>query len=167
MKEVEVRFRENFPAGRDSGSGMCFFEGQKKLISLYGGYLDAECLRPWREDTLVGIGSGTKGVVVACALHAMQEAGADLDSIIADYWPEFAQGGKRAMTLGQLLSHRSGLCAANDSKLQMLDKEGIVRSIEKQHPLLPSNTGTAYSPHLFASIWPLVRLGPDWYLLQR
>jgi CubicO group peptidase (beta-lactamase class C family) len=150
MKEVEVRFRENFPAGRDSGSGMCFFEGQKKLISLYGGYLDAECLRPWREDTLVGIGSGTKGVVVACALHAMQEAGADLDSIIADFWPEFAQGGKRAMTLGQLLSHRSGLCAANDSKLQMLDKEGIVRSIEKQHPLLPSNTGSAYSPHLFA-----------------
>ena len=98
MKEVEVRFRENFPAGRDSGSGMCFFEGEKKLISLYGGYLDAECLRPWREDTLVGIGSGTKGVVVACALHAMQEAGADLDSIIADFWPEFAQGGKRAMT---------------------------------------------------------------------
>jgi len=150
MKEVEVRFRENFPAGRDSGSGMCFFEGQKKLISLYGGYLDAECLRPWREDTLVGIGSGTKGVVVACALHAMQEAGADLDSIIADFWPEFAQGGKRAMTLGQLLSHRSGLCAANDSKLQMLDKEGIVRSIEKQHPLLPFNAGSAYSPHLFA-----------------
>jgi len=28
----------------------------------------------------------------------MQEAGADLDSIIADFWPEFAQGGKRAMT---------------------------------------------------------------------
>ncbi|NBR50094.1 hypothetical protein EBU02_14870 [bacterium] len=39
MKEVEVRFRENFSTGRDSGSGMCVFEGEKKLISLYGGYL--------------------------------------------------------------------------------------------------------------------------------
>jgi hypothetical protein len=30
----------------------------------------------------------------------MQEAGTNLDSIIADFWPEFAQGGKREMTLG-------------------------------------------------------------------
>jgi len=150
MKEVEIRFRENFSAGRDSGSGLCVFGGEKKLISLYGGFLDADRLRPWREDTLVGMGSGTKGVVVACVLHAMQEEGADLDSRIADFWPEFAQGGKRAMTLGQLLSHRAGLCAPTDTTLQFLDKEGIVRSIEKQRPLLPSNAGSAYSPHLFA-----------------
>ena len=117
MKEVEIRIRENFSAGRDSGSGLCVFGGEKKLISLYGGFLDADRLRPWREDTLVGMGSGTKGIVVACVLHAMQEAGADLDSIISDFWPEFAQGGKRAMTLGQLLSHRSGLCAPNDITL--------------------------------------------------
>lgn len=148
MKEVEVRFRENFSAGRDSGSGMCFFEGEKKLISLYGGYLDEECLQPWREDTLVGIWCGTKGVVVACLLHAMQETGVGLDARIADFWPEFAQGGKREITLGQLLSHRSGLCALSDSTLQMLDKDGIVRCIEKQHPLLPPTAGPAYSPNL-------------------
>ena len=150
MKEVEIRFRENFSTGRDSGSGLCVFGGEKKLISLYGGFLDAERLRPWKEDTLVGIGSGTKGVVVACVLHAMQEEGADLDSRIADFWPEFAQGGKHELTLGQLLSHRAGLCAPTDTTLQFLDKEGIVRSIEKQRPLLPSNAGSAYSPHLFA-----------------
>ena len=125
MKELEIRFRENFFAGRDSGSGLCVFGGEKKLISLYGGFLDADCLRPWREDTLVGIWCGTKGVVVACLLHAMQEAGVGLDSRISDFWPEFAQGGKREITLGQLLSHRSGLCALSDSALQMLDKDGI------------------------------------------
>ncbi len=150
MKQVEERFRNNFAAGRDSGSGMCVFGGEKKLISLYGGYLDAERLQPWREDTLVGMGSGTKGIVVACVLHAMQEEGADLDSRIADFWPEFAQGGKQEITLGQLLSHRAGLCAPTDITLQFLDKEGIVRSIEKQCPLLPSHAGSAYSPHLFA-----------------
>lgn len=148
MKEVEERFRNNFAAGRDSGSGMCVFEGEKKLISLYGGFLDAERLRPWREDTLVGIWCGTKGVVVACLLHAMQEAGVGLDSRVSDFWPEFAQGGKREITLGQLLSHRSGLCALNDTTLQMLDKDAIVRCIEKQHPLLPPNAGPAYSPNL-------------------
>ena len=150
MKEVEIRFRKNFSSGRDSGSGLCVFGGEKKLISLYGGFLDAERLRPWKEDTLVGMGSGTKGIVVACVLHAMQEAGADLDSIISDFWPEFAQGGKRELTLGLLLSHRAGLCAPNDIKLQFPDREGIVRSIEEQRPLLPSHAGSAYSPHLFA-----------------
>jgi CubicO group peptidase (beta-lactamase class C family) len=79
----------------------------------------------------------------------MQEAGADLDSRISDFWPEFAQGGKGSITLGQLLSHRAGLCALNDGSLQMLDREGIVKAIEKQHPLLPSNAGPEYSPHLF------------------
>jgi CubicO group peptidase (beta-lactamase class C family) len=78
----------------------------------------------------------------------MQEAGVGLDSRISDFWPEFAQGEKREITLGQLLSHRSGLCALNDAKLQMLDKDGIVRCIEKQYPLLPPNAGPAYSPHL-------------------
>jgi CubicO group peptidase (beta-lactamase class C family) len=80
----------------------------------------------------------------------MQEEGADLDSRIADFWPEFAQGGKQEITLGQLLSHRAGLCAPTDITLQFLDKEGIVRSVEKQRPLLPSHAGSAYSPHLFA-----------------
>ena len=150
MKEVEERFRNNFSAGRDSGSGLCVFRGEKKWISLYGGFLEPAGLRPWMEDTLVGIGSGTKGVVVACALHAMQEAGVDLDSRIADFWPDFAQGGKRAMTLGQLLSHRSGLCAPDDKNLQISDKEGILRAIEKQQPLPLPNSGSAYSPHLFA-----------------
>jgi CubicO group peptidase (beta-lactamase class C family) len=150
MKEVEVRFRKNYSNGRDSGSGVCVYHGENKVISLYGGFLDADCVRPWSENTLVGIGSGTKGIVVACVLHAMQEAGADLDSIIADFWPEFAQGDKHEITLGQLLSHRAGLCAPADTTLQFPDKEGIVRSIEKQPPLLPSHAGSAYSPHLFA-----------------
>jgi len=92
--------------------------------------------------------SALAGVVVACLLHAMQEAGVGLDARIADFWPEFAQGGKREITLGQLLSHRSGLCALSDSTLQMLDKDGIVSCIEKQHPLLPPNAGPAYSPNL-------------------
>ena len=85
------------------------------------------------ENTLVGMGSGTKGLVVVCVLHAMQEAGADLDSIIADFWPEFAQGGKREMTLGQLLSQRTGLSASNDITLQFRDKEGIVRLLHVRY----------------------------------
>jgi hypothetical protein len=52
MKELEIRFREFFFAGRDSGSGLCVFDGEEKLISLFGGFLDAERLRPWRDDTM-------------------------------------------------------------------------------------------------------------------
>jgi CubicO group peptidase (beta-lactamase class C family) len=150
VRAVEEAFEKNFSGGLEVGAGLSIFRGNKEAVLLCGGFCDAARSLPWRDETLVLMGSATKGVAAACTLHAMQEVGADLHTRVADFWPEFAQGGKRAMTLGQLLSHRSGLCAANDSKLQMLDKEGIVRSIEKQHPLLPSNTGSAYSPHLFA-----------------
>lgn len=75
MTEVEERFRKNFAAGRDSGSGMCVFGGEMKWISLYGGFLAAERLLGWREDMLVEIWYWTKGVVVACLLPTIQEAG--------------------------------------------------------------------------------------------
>ena len=149
-KKVEERFRKHVSSGRDPGAAMCVFRGEKKLISLHGGFLDADGLRPWRDNTLVGIGSGTKGVVVACALHAMQEAGVHLDSRISNVWPEFGGGGKHAMTLGQLLSHRSGLCVPDGIQLQMLDKAGIVRCMEEQSALPLPSSGSAYGPHLFA-----------------
>jgi CubicO group peptidase (beta-lactamase class C family) len=107
---------------------------------------------PWNDETLVLIWSATKGVAAACTLHAMQEAGADLHTRIADFWPEFAQTGKGALTLGQVLSHRAGLCALEDPSANILDRESVVRAIEKQTPLLPVEAGPAYGPRVFGFV---------------
>ena len=68
----------------------------------------------------------TKGVV-ATALHVLADRGlVDYDAPVARYWPEFAQAGKGAITVRQLLSHRPGLFgirALVDDARRMLDWE--------------------------------------------
>ena len=82
----------------------------------------------------------------------MQEAGADLHTCVADFWPEFAQSGKGALTLGHVLSHRVGLCALEDASANILDRGSVVRAIENQVPLLPVEAGPAYGPRVFGFV---------------
>ncbi|GAA0295051.1 serine hydrolase domain-containing protein [Sphingomonas oligophenolica] len=66
-------------------------------------------------DTIFDIASLTKVVATTTAVMQLVEAGRlDLDSPVARYWPAFAQNGKAAVTVRQLLTHSSGLPADLD-----------------------------------------------------
>jgi CubicO group peptidase (beta-lactamase class C family) len=145
-------FEKNFADGVEVGAALRIFRGGEEVVSLCGGFCDSARSVPWNDETLVLIWSATKGVAAACTLHAMQEAGADLHTRIADFWPEFAQAGKGALTLGQVLSHRAGLCALEDPSANILDRESVVQAIEKQTPLLPVEAGPAYGPRVFGFV---------------
>jgi CubicO group peptidase (beta-lactamase class C family) len=149
---VRQGFEKNFADGVEVGAALRIFRGGEEVVSLCGGFCDSARSVPWNDETLVLIWSATKGVAAACTLHAMQEAGADLHTRIADFWPEFAQTGKGALTLGQVLSHRAGLCALEDPSANILDRESVVRAIEKQTPLLPVEAGPAYGPRVFGFV---------------
>jgi hypothetical protein len=82
----------------------------------------------------------------------MQEAGVNLDTRVADFWPEFGQAGKEPLTLAHVLSHRAGLCALEDVSANILDRESVVRAIEKQTPLLAVEAGPAYGPRVFGFV---------------
>ena len=152
MSGVRQAFEKNFADGVEVGAALGIFRGGREVVSLCGGFCDSARSVPWNDETLVLIWSATKGVAAACTLHAMQEAGADLHTCIADFWPEFAQTGKGALTLGQVLSHRAGLCALEDPSANILDRESVVRAIEKQTPLLPVEAGPAYGPRVFGFV---------------
>jgi CubicO group peptidase (beta-lactamase class C family) len=149
---VRQAFEKNFADGVEVGAALRIFRGGEEVVSLCGGFCDSARSVPWNEETLVLIWSATKGVAAACTLHAMQEAGADLHTRVADFWPEFAQAGKGALTLGQVFSHRAGLCALEDPSANILDRESVVRAIEKQTPLLPVEAGPAYGPRVFGFV---------------
>ena len=152
MSGLRQAFEKNFADGVEVGAALRIFRGGEEVVSLCGGFCDSARSVPWNDETLVLIWSATKGVATACTLHAMQEAGADLHTCIADFWPEFAQTGKGALTLGQVLSHRAGLCALEDPSASILDRESVVRAIEKQTPLLPVEAGPAYGPRVFGFV---------------
>lgn len=67
------------------------------------------------DDTVFDLASLTKPVVTATLVHLLAERGKlRLGDTVARHVPEFAQLGKEAVTLEQLLLHTSGLPADND-----------------------------------------------------
>ena len=109
--KVADAFRRNLNSGREVGAAFAAYRDGRKVVDLWGGYRNGTTQQPWERDTIVNVFSTTKGVAsLAVALAASREL-ISYDAKVADYWPEFAQGGKGAITVKQLLAHQAGLSA--------------------------------------------------------
>jgi CubicO group peptidase (beta-lactamase class C family) len=86
--------------------------------------------------------------LVALLVHLLAERGAlALDDPVARYWPEFGQRGKQAITIRQVLQHRSGLPVARSFPLDaliMTDWAASVHAIERAAPAYPPGQVPAY-----------------------
>jgi CubicO group peptidase (beta-lactamase class C family) len=60
-------------------------------------------------DALIPVYSSSKGAAAVVISLLVQKKELDLEETVAHYWPEFAQAGKSAVTIRQLLSHQAGL----------------------------------------------------------
>jgi CubicO group peptidase (beta-lactamase class C family) len=141
-------FRENFEKFGELGAAVSIWQNGKPIVDLYGGFCDARHEKPWKADTLVLIWSATKGLGSACVLHVLQEHRVGIDRCVADFWPEFAQAGKEKITLAQLLSHQTGLCAL-DARVDVLDYGAVIKALEVQTPLWPPGTAHGYHARTF------------------
>ena len=102
--------------------------------------------RKWERNTLQVHFSTTKGVAAICAAILHERGQLDYETPVAAYWPEFAAGGKEAVTVAQCMSHQAGL-AAVDTPLtldEICDKEPVLRALEVQEPLWEPGTANGY-----------------------
>jgi CubicO group peptidase (beta-lactamase class C family) len=70
----------------------------------------------------------------------------DLDAPVADYWPEFAQAGKDAITVSDLLSHQAGLAWVDDELTleQVLASDPLVEALARQAPIWEPRSAHGY-----------------------
>jgi CubicO group peptidase (beta-lactamase class C family) len=148
LQRLKPLFLENFEEFGELGATVSVWQNGKPIIDLYGGFRDVHREEPWAADTLVLVWSATKGIGSACVLHALQEHNIDISQRVAEFWPEFAQGGKEEITLAQLLSHQAGLCAL-DRQVDVLDYDAVIRALEAQTPLWPPGTAHGYHARTF------------------
>src|SRR5207245_10435791 len=134
LQRLKPLFQENFEKFGELGAAVSVWQNGKPIIDLCGGFRDARRENPWMSDTLVLVWSATKGIGSACVLHTLQEHKIDISQRVAEFWPEFVQAGKGKVTLAQLLSHQAGLCAL-DRRVDVLDFDAVIRSLEAQGPL--------------------------------
>jgi CubicO group peptidase (beta-lactamase class C family) len=148
VQRLKPLFQKNFERLGELGAAVSVWQNGKPVVDLYGGFCDAGREKLWTVDTVVLVWSATKGIGSACLLHALQQQKINLNRRVAEFWPEFAQAHKDKITLGQLLSHRAGLCAL-DQRVDVLDYKGAVRALEAQAPLWSPGTAHGYHARTF------------------
>ncbi|HEY2572872.1 MAG TPA: serine hydrolase domain-containing protein [Verrucomicrobiaceae bacterium] len=129
------------------GASVSVWCGGEEIVSLARGFENRERSRDWTAETLVPVWSATKGPASLACLLALDDAGLNLESRVADVWPRFSRAGKDAVTFGQLLSHTAGLFAL-DREVSILDYPGVIAALEDQFPEIVS-VGPAYHARTF------------------
>ncbi|HZU49669.1 MAG TPA: serine hydrolase domain-containing protein, partial [Mycobacterium sp.] len=91
FERVRDAFEQNFALRNEVGAAVAVWVDGDLVVNLWGGSADAAGTRPWREDTLATVLSGTKGPTSTC-VHQLAERGEiDLHAPVARYWPEFGR----------------------------------------------------------------------------
>ncbi|MGI5452163.1 serine hydrolase domain-containing protein [Streptomyces sp. CA-249302] len=143
---VRTAFEENFRERGELGAAVTVRVGGEVVVDLWGGWADSARSRPWERDTLVNVWSTTKGPV-ALAAHILADRGLlDFDAPVAEYWPEFAAGGKEKVLVRHLLSHRAGLSGPREphSLEQLYDWEFTTRRLAATEPWWEPGTASGY-----------------------
>lgn len=144
-------FRSNHERGVDEGAALTATLGGEVVVDLWAGTTDHARARPWQRDTLVHLFSTSKAITALTTLVLYDRGQLDLDAPIAEYWPEFAQNGKQAVTCRMVLTHRSGLpgFGCHVSSAEFEDWDHMVGVLERATPWYEPGTESWYHAHTF------------------
>lgn len=132
--------------------------GQMVLLKAYG-YRQLEPQKvPMTTDTVFDLASVTKPVATAMSVMILVDRGqVDLEAPVARYVPEFAQNGKEAITVFQLLTHQGGLIADNPIADYLDGPQKAWKRIFALKPVVEPGTRFLYTDVGFMVLAELVR----------
>lgn len=146
FEPVREAFLANFEERGELGGAVCVVVAGECVVDLWGGVRDRSTGAPWEADTMTLVHSTTKGLsaLVLALLHSRGLL--DHDATVASYWPEFAQAGKEAITVRQLLAHQAGLFAFDErvDREVVADLDRLAGAMERQPPIWPPGERQAY-----------------------
>jgi CubicO group peptidase (beta-lactamase class C family) len=136
----------NFAKHDELGASVAVTIDGRTVVELWAGWCDAARARPWQRNTLVNVFSVGKGVLSLGAMSLVGRGLLDLDAPVCRWWPEFAQGGKEAVTVRQLLAHQAGLPAVREvlPPRAMFDWKRMTGALAKQEPWWTPGTRHGY-----------------------
>ena len=152
---VRAAFAENYApadgdAGRDIGSSCAVTIDGQLVVDLWGGHRDMARRLPWEADTIVNLWSTTKMVTALCVLMLHDRGDLDIDTPVADYWPEFAAagkgGGEHPVLVRHVLAHTAGLAAFEEPvrDTELFDWAACSARLAAQAPGWTPGDGSGY-----------------------
>jgi CubicO group peptidase (beta-lactamase class C family) len=148
---VRAAFQGNFENHGEPGAAVSIHMDGRPVVDLWGGWANLAGTQPWARDTLVNVFSVGKAFTAICILQLCERGAIDPDRPIARVWPDFAANGKGAITLRQVLSHRSGLPALHQPLPEgsMFDWATMTNALETDHPWWDPGTEHGYHVNTF------------------
>jgi CubicO group peptidase (beta-lactamase class C family) len=146
FEAVRAEFERNFAERGEIGAAVAAYWRGEKVVDLWGGRRTPVGDAPWTEDTMVVVMSTTKGLSAMTLAVANARGWLDYDATVARYWPEFAQNGKEAVTVRQLLGHEAGLVLLDEDVTfaKLRDLDALARVLARQKPAWPPGTRHGY-----------------------
>lgn len=134
-RDLARAFDDLIPAS-GGGAALAVFHHGEPVVEIAGGTRD-EHGAPFANDTLALSFSTTKGIA-STLLHILVSQGhVAYDDPVARHWPAFGAGGKEAITVRDVMTHRAGLASIRalvDDAHQMLDWDGMLTRLEAAVP---------------------------------
>jgi CubicO group peptidase (beta-lactamase class C family) len=151
---VRDAFAQNFALRDEVGAAVAAWVDGELVVNLWAGSADAAGARPWREDTLVSVLSGTKGLTSSCIHQLAARGEIDLYAPVARYWPAFGQAGKETITVAMVMSHRSGVIGprARIGWEQVADWDFVCEQLAAAEPWWEPDTAQGYHMTSFGFI---------------
>ncbi|MGE0135136.1 MAG: serine hydrolase domain-containing protein [Dehalococcoidia bacterium] len=150
---IEALFAQQLEAGWHPGAQLAVIRDGVLVLELTGG-LAAPGRRLTRDDPML-LFSATKPIAAVC-VHLLHERGRlSYDTPVASFWPQFAQSGKRHVTVRHVLTHQGGFPQlAHDFDWMRVDDWPYVTA---QTAAIPAawKPGTAVGYHPITYGWAL------------
>lgn len=146
FEAVRETFAANFTRRGELGGACCVYRAGRKIVDVWGGIRNRQTGEPWEQDTMVIVYSASKGLAAMTVAVAHSRGWLDYEARVARYWPEFAQHGKEAITVRQLLAHQAGLFAFDEpvDRSVIADPDRLAAVLARQKPAWPPGARQAY-----------------------
>jgi CubicO group peptidase (beta-lactamase class C family) len=138
-------------AGEEVGLQAAAYVDGELVVDAWSGVADEATGRRVDGDTLFTVWSTTKGFI-ATAIHILADRNRlEYDTAVAEYWPEFAQNGKEAVTVRHLLTHTAGVPQMPEGVTpeMMTDWDAMCSAIASHAPLWTPGTKVCYHAWTF------------------
>jgi CubicO group peptidase (beta-lactamase class C family) len=148
---VRDAFAASFEAGEELGARFTLVDRGEVVVDLWGGFVDRARTTAFDAATLAPVFSVTKVLAAVLIARLVQAGKLSYAQPVADVWPEFAQGGKAAVTVEQVMSHQAGLPGFLEPMEPALwfDWDAICARIAAMTPLWPVGSASGYHPITF------------------
>ncbi|CAG8641215.1 3495_t:CDS:2, partial [Paraglomus occultum] len=121
FENVKRIFMDNFKNGDDIGAGVTIYFKGEKVVDLLGGIRNLDSQQKYDEDTLQLVFSSSKVMTSLVVSRLVERNILSYNTTISTYWPEFGQGNKENVTLGDLMTHRAGVSFISHHRMTIKD----------------------------------------------